>query len=217
MGTKLVIKHADFSANAIEQILPSHYDYELLGMFSNKGNIPVSQLADTNVILLTDKYKVKHYLDGTIDENVSLADGMILKYSDNLFAVYNGTTKEFNYLTESDIVVPVEIHESARYQYTEGSGFALQTGDSSWMGAKADVQAGDIILYKGAGGSGARLMGIIKDSEQYEEEYVSYAGTETGTYTACYIVKNAGTVYFSSQTSWPSSGETQTPSIRVLR
>ena len=35
MGKRLIIKGADFSANAIKQVLPARYDYKLLEMIES--------------------------------------------------------------------------------------------------------------------------------------------------------------------------------------
>jgi hypothetical protein len=210
MGKKLIIKGADFSANAIEGVLPSRYDYELLGVFDAITNVPNYTTFTGYLIVFSDKTVIKRFNNGTKIEDIPLTDGLIVKLSNNLYGIFNSETGDFDWRTENDEEINVSILPASVYIYdSSDNSFTLESGDTSWVCASAQVNAGDIIFYKGAGGIAPRLFAMKNNSNQIE--YIIGTGNgNSNPLTVPYIAPSNGTIYW-------NSNKTVGYSIKILR
>lgn len=193
MGKALIIKGADFSANAIERILPASYDYEVFGCYENGGMLANSGVQDGDYIILgnADKVgKVVQYGTGGYITPYDLEDGDILKITDNLYGVYSSADSDFNYITENENDVTPAIG-STIYNYDSTNNTFTPGTNPGRQGATMNVLAGDIVIFKGTGGSGARLMAIANGTTI---ERISPSGAQVVS-TLAFEVKSNGTLY----------------------
>lgn len=203
MGKKLIIKGADFSANAIPNILPTSWDYEIEGFTQHLS--ASSQLAlpvGTKWVDLSS-FVLYHKTDNGVVE-IAKTNGMVLKVTNNLFAVWDSINEEFSYLTENENDVTPNIGSTV-YKYTSPNTFEEDTS-SGWYGATMNVNAGDIIIYSGKGGSSFRTLGI---SNTDECEFITLPSVSIAKNVA-YAVETAGVMYYNYLASSPHS-------LQVLR
>lgn len=204
MGKKLIIKGANFLNCAVERVLPSSYDYEA----------EVRDLASYNIVegkyyLITSAEplsSLKRYTSSGW-EKIEISNGTTVKITDNLYAVYNATEADWEYLTENDIDLGVELNAADVYSYTSPNTFT-NAPRSDIRGAKYNVQAGDIVIYRGAGGSSYRLVAVSNASAC---EYVSQGATLSKV-TGALEVQTDGVLYFNMINS-----TAVVPLIKVLR
>ena len=204
MGKKLIIKGANFSNCAVERVLPSSYDYEA----------EVRDLASYNIV--EGKYYIitsaeplsslKLYTSGKW-ETIEISNGTTVKITDNLYAVYNATKADWEYLTENDTDLGVELNAADVYSYTAPNTFT-SAPRSDVRGAKYNVQAGDIVIYRGNGGSSYRLVAVSNASAC---EYVSQ-GVTLSKVTGALEVQSDGVLYFNMINS-----TAVVPLIKILR
>ena len=187
MGKRIIIKGADFSANAIEQVLPTHYDYALKAFLESSGMAGDSNPQDGDYFLFAADGTLRQYNSG-IYTTIPYSDGTIFKVTDNLYVIFSDS--KFNVVTENDTDITPSLVEDRIFSYTAPN-TVTQSTSAGWESATVNVKAGDIICVKGTGGGGARLLMVSNTNAM---EHVSSAGVTTN-YLYAYEVQADGVMY----------------------
>lgn len=193
MGKRIIIKGADFSANAIEQVLPARYDYKLLEMVENGGFIP-SNIESGDYVVYGVDGTLHQYNGSAYQAAIPMAENTVLKVTDNLYAIYKDS--DFTILTENDNDVTPGFVPNRVFNYTAPN-TVVEGSNNGWRSATVAVQVGDIVILKGKGGGNARLMMVSNTNAM---EHVSPQGANV-LYTIAYEVKQAGTLYVNMDSS----------------
>lgn len=192
MGKKLIIKGADFSKNAVSSTLPIKWDYEIIGFFGIISEYSGSLPQDYYWVNYANG-QLRHVVNGVSSETI-MENGCVLKIAENLYAVYNDG--DFTFKTDNDIIESYQLSMNSVYGYNAPCTFQ-NVPSGSFSGAKFDVEKGDILIFKGSGGSSVRLISV---TDGVSCERIA-ASNSVSLKNSAYVVNNPGTVYFNSANS----------------
>ena len=180
--------------------VPTHWDYDALGTFFS-GQDAWNNNPDSRPIYFfqssedgfTLRYKVNAETPNSI---VALNNGNIirmfggdvfLQYSDSLFVEITNLTKE-----------PINVVSKQYYEYNSETNrintTPIKTNETHWNSAAINVNAGDIVVYNGAGGMVPRLIGFQNE----QTCYVVDQSLSTKGYYYYYKAPSSGVVYYNN-------------------